>query len=157
MSGKPILVAGDGATPWTLTRSVDFAAPFVNLFGNKQALGTDFHITSDRAYTWNDIINAVARGFGVEAKIVHVPTDTLVRYNKEWEAPLTGDKSNSALFDNAKVKRVAGPFTCSENLDEVLAESIALTKARLKGKTPPVGKDDALMDRIADEQLALGA
>jgi nucleoside-diphosphate-sugar epimerase len=157
LAGKPILVAGDGATPWTLTRSVDFAVPFVNLFGKKDALGTDFHITSDRGYTWNDIIKAVARGFGVEARIVHVPTDTLVRYNNDWEGPLTGDKSNAALFDNTKIKRVAGPFTCSENLDEVLAQSIALTKARLKGKTPPVGKDDALMDRIAREQMALGA
>ena len=157
LAGKPVLVAGDGTTPWTLTRSVDFAGPFVGLFGKADALGEDFHITGDAAFTWDAIYQAIGRGLGVEPRIVHVPTDTLVRYNKDWEGPLTGDKSNAALFDNAKIKRVAGPFSCSENLDEVLAESVALTKARLKGKTPPVGKDDALMDRIAGEQLALGA
>ncbi|HZP19069.1 MAG TPA: NAD(P)H-binding protein, partial [Bauldia sp.] len=27
LAGKPILVCGDGTTPWTLTRSVDFAVP----------------------------------------------------------------------------------------------------------------------------------
>src|SRR6185437_4938488 len=29
LAGKPVIVVGDGATPWTLTRCVDFAAPFV--------------------------------------------------------------------------------------------------------------------------------
>src|SRR6185437_1061428 len=40
LAGKPVIVAGDGATPWTLTRSVDFAAPFIGLWGKKEALGT---------------------------------------------------------------------------------------------------------------------
>ena len=157
LAGKPIIVAGDGATPWTITRSVDYATPFVNLFGKPEAIGTDFHITGDKAFIWDDIIKAIAKAFGVEAKIVHVPTDTLIRYNPEWAGPMAGDKSRSALFDNSKVKRVAGPFACSENLDEILAEPVANTMARLKGKTPPVNKDDALMDRIAREQSALGA
>ena len=47
-------------------------------------------------------------GFGVEAIHAHVPTETLVRFNEEWVGPLLGDKTWSALFDNAKVKRVAG-------------------------------------------------
>jgi nucleoside-diphosphate-sugar epimerase len=156
LAGRPVLVAGDGETPWTLTRSVDFATPFINLFGKKDALGTDFHITSDRAYIWDDIYKTIAAGLGVEARIVHVPTDTLVRYNKDWEGPLSGDKSHAALFDNSKVKRVAGPFTCSENLAEVLEEPLANTKARLRANPPGEGALDDLMDRIAREQDALG-
>jgi len=156
LAGKPVIVCGDGETPWTLTRSVDFATPFINLFGKPAALGTDFHITGDRGFTWNDIHHAIARGFGVEADIVHVPTDTLVRYNAAWEGQLTGDKIRAALFDNSKVKAVAGDFTCSENLDEILAEPIRYTKARLG--TSPAAPDDAdpLLDRIAAEQSALG-
>jgi nucleoside-diphosphate-sugar epimerase len=156
LDGRPVLVAGDGSSPWTLTRSADFAAPFVNLFGKPAARGEDFHITSDRGYTWDDIYTAIGRGFGVAPKIVHVPTDTLVRYRKDWEGPLTGDKSRAALFDNSKVKRVAGDFTCSENLDEVLAEPVANTKARMAARGRQPGEFDALMDRIAAEQSALG-
>jgi nucleoside-diphosphate-sugar epimerase len=156
LDGKPVLVAGDGSSPWTLTRSIDLAKPFVGLFGKREALGTDFHITSDRGYTWDDIYATIAEGFGVTPKIVHVPTDTLVRYHKDWEGPLTGDKSRAALFDNSKVKRVAGNFTCSENLAEVLAESIATIKARLKAKGPQHSALDPLIDRIAAEQSALG-
>jgi nucleoside-diphosphate-sugar epimerase len=157
LAGKPVIVCGDGTTPWTLTRSIDLAKPFVGLFGKQDALGEIFHITSDRGYFWNDIYNAIARGLGVEANIVNVPTETLVRYHKAWEGPLLGDKTWTALFDNSKVKRVAGDFTCSEDLDEVLTDSIANFKKRLAAKGPQTGELEPLMDRIAKEQRALGA
>ena len=83
LDGEPIIVAGDGHTPWTLTRSIDFTMPFVGLFGKQAALAEIFHITSDRAHIWDDIQKTIARLLGVEAKIVHVPTDTLIRYNPE--------------------------------------------------------------------------
>jgi nucleoside-diphosphate-sugar epimerase len=156
LAGKPVIVAGDGATPWTLTRCADFAVPFVRLFGNSAALGETFHITSDNAYAWNDITNAIAAGLGVKADIVHVPTDTLIRYHPDWEGPLMGDKTWAALFDNTKVKKVAGDFDCVKDLADVLAEPVASFKARLKSDGPKTSAEDALMDRIAREQRSLG-
>ncbi|MCX5496869.1 SDR family oxidoreductase [Kaistia dalseonensis] len=156
LAGLPVIVCGDGTTPWTLTRSVDLAVPFIGLFGKEAALGEDFHITSDKGYGWDQIYRAIAAGLGVEAKIVHVPTDTLIRYNPEWEGPLMGDKTWAALFDNAKVKRVAGDFTCSENIDEVLAESIAHVKRRIAANAGKPVDLNPIMDRIASEQAALG-
>jgi nucleoside-diphosphate-sugar epimerase len=156
IAGKPVIVAGDGLSLWTLTRSVDFAVPFVRLLGNAQAINDDFQITNDRSFTWNQIHEAIARGFGVAAKHAHVPTDTLIRYNKEWEGPLMGDKSWSVIFDNSKVKRVAGPFTCAEDLDTILADSIQHARARLKSPAPPPTDEDALMDRIVAEHGRLG-
>ncbi|GLQ56095.1 SDR family oxidoreductase [Devosia nitrariae] len=156
LDGEPTIVAGDGHTPWTLTRSVDFAVPFVGLFGKPRALNDIFHITSDRAHIWDDIQKAIARLLGVEAKIVHVPTDTLIRYNQDWVGPLLGDKSWTAIFDNSKVKSVAGDFTCAEDLEEILAEPIMHLKQRLAANHPPKGDLDALVDRICREQAALG-
>lgn len=160
LAGKPVVVAGDGSSPWTLTRSVDFAQPFVRLLGNERAIEDDFQITADRGSNWNQIHAAIARGLGVEARHAHVPTDTLVRYNKAWEGPLLGDKAWSALFDNSKVKAVAGDFTCATDLDTILAEPLRHAKARLAANTAPsaaVLAEDALMDRIIAEQAKLGA
>ena len=156
LAGKPVIVVGDGTAPWTLTRSADFAKPFVGLFGNKAALGETFHITGDKGFTWDAIYGAIAAGLGVEAKLVHVPTDTLVRYKPDWEGPLLGDKTWTALFDNSKVKRVAGDFKCSEDLGEILSEPLARLKTRLAGKPATPHELDPLMDRIAAEQEALG-
>lgn len=157
LNGKPLLVSGDGTAPWTVTRCKDFAVPFVGLFSKQDALGEDFHITSDHAYTWDAIYKTIAAGLGVEANIVHVPTDTIVRYHADWAGPLTGDKTWTALFDNSKVKRVAGDFTCAEDIAVVLEESIANFKKRLDADGPQTSDLELVMDQVAKEQSALGA
>jgi nucleoside-diphosphate-sugar epimerase len=157
LAGKPVIVAGDGATPWTLTRSEDFAVPFVGLLGNRKALGEIFHITGDKGFTWDAIYRGIAKGLGVEAKIVHVPTDTLCRYKPDWDGPLLGDKTWAALFDNKKVKRVAGKFSCAEDLDVILEQPLAYLKQRLAGKPDEAHPLDELYDRICAEQSALGS
>ena len=155
IGGKPVIVAGDGSSLWTLTRSVDVATPLVRLFGNPAALNEDFHITTDRGFTWRQIHEAIARGFGVEAVHAPVPTETLARFNKEWAGPLLGDKSWSALYDNSKVKGVAGPFEASQDIDEILRDSVMHAKERLKAAAPPESDEDRLIDRIIAAQEAL--
>jgi nucleoside-diphosphate-sugar epimerase len=156
LAGKPVLVAGDGTAVWTVTRSEDFAKPFVKLFGNKAALGEDFHITGDVGFTWDAIYMTIAGGLGVEARIAHVPTDTLIRYKPDWIGPLMGDKTFTTLFDNSKIKRVAGDFTCETDLTKILSEPVRYFKMRQAAKTPYNTDNDALIDRIIAEQAALG-
>jgi nucleoside-diphosphate-sugar epimerase len=156
LAGRPLIITGDGTSLWTLTRAVDFAVPFVKLFGNAKAINDDFQITSDRGFTWDQIHDAIGRAFGVKAIHCHVPTDTLVRYHHAWEGPLTGDKSWSALFDNSKVKAVAGPFNASTDLDKILEEPVIHAKARLKNPAPPMSDEEKLMERIITAQESLG-
>ncbi|WP_395812959.1 NAD-dependent epimerase/dehydratase family protein [Devosia sp.] len=157
LAGKPVLVAGDGTAIWTLTRSEDFAKPYVKLFANPAALKEDFHITGDVGFTWDAIYMSIAKGLGVEAKLAHVPTDTLIRYKPDWAGPLLGDKTWTTLFDNSKIKRVAGDFSCETDLDKILVEPIRFLKQRLAAKTPVNQELDPLIDRICAEQAALGA
>jgi hypothetical protein len=75
--------------------------------------------------------------------------------SKEWEGPLLGDKCWSALFDNSKVTRVAGRFDASQDIDEILRDSIMHAKERLKAKAPPESDEDRLIDRIVAAQEGL--
>jgi nucleoside-diphosphate-sugar epimerase len=152
-----VLVAGDGTAIWTVTRSEDFAKPFVKLFGNKAAIGEDFHITGDVGFTWDAIYLTIGRGLGVEARIVHVPTDTLIRYKPDWIGPLLGDKTYTTLFDNSKIKRVAGGFTCETDLTKILEQAVLHFKRRQAAKTPYSTELDPLIDRIIADQEALGS
>ncbi len=156
LAGKPVLVAGDGTSIWTMTRAEDFARPFVGLFGKPAALREDFHITGDVGFTWDAIYMTLARGLGVAAQLAHVPTDTLVRYQPDWAGPLLGDKSWTTLFDNSKVKRVAGDFTCETDLEKLLAEPLRQFRQRRAANVPYDTGTDALIDRIIAEQAALG-
>lgn len=156
LRGQPVVLPGDGTTLWPLTRCEDFAVPFVRLFGNGAALWEDFHITTDDAFAWNDIYRAIGRGVGANAEIVHVATDTLIRYQPEWTGPLLGDRIYSLLFDNSKVKAVAGDFTCETDLDRVVGAACAACRRRLgEGPLAP-GPLDPLFDRIIADARALG-
>ncbi|MDQ1391730.1 MAG: hypothetical protein QOF30_707 [Acidimicrobiaceae bacterium] len=104
--GAPIVVHGDGTSPWTLTHSVDFARAFVGLLGESRAVGDSFHITSDEALTWDQVAGILAAAAGVEPRVVHVPSDAVAAVDPEWGASLLGDKAHAMVFDNTKIKRL---------------------------------------------------
>ena len=110
--GKKVIVHGDGTSLWTLTHHKDFAVGLVGLLGNVHALGEAFHITSNEILTWDQIFNIVADAAGAKANIVHVPSDLIMKFDKEWGYGLLGDKSHSMVFDNSKIKSVVPEFNC---------------------------------------------
>jgi len=111
--GKPVIVHGDGTSLWVLTHHRDFAKGFIGLLGNPHAIGDVFHITSDELLTWNQIFETVALAAGVEAQIVHIPSDFIARFDPEWGASLLGDKSHSMIFDNSKIKRLVPDYVAT--------------------------------------------
>jgi nucleoside-diphosphate-sugar epimerase len=102
--GQPIIVHGDGSSLWVVTHAEDFGRGFLGLVGNWQALGQAFHITSDEVLTWDQIYQTIAAGLGVEAKIVHIPSDFIARVSPDLTGTLLGDKTWSVVFDNSKIK-----------------------------------------------------
>jgi nucleoside-diphosphate-sugar epimerase len=110
LRGAPIIVHGDGTSLWVVTHAEDFAKGFVGLLSNPRAVGHAFHITSDEVLTWDQIYRSIADALGVEAKIVHMPTDFIARIEPGLGAGLLGDKTWSVVFDNTKIKRFVPGF-----------------------------------------------
>jgi nucleoside-diphosphate-sugar epimerase len=154
LRGKPVVMHGDGSSLWTLTHAEDFAPLFVGLLGNDRAMGEAFHITHDKSWPWDEILEAAAAALGVkDYRVVHVPSDTLIRFNPEWEGPLLGDKTPSVIFNNSKVKSVAGDHEC--RIDpwagmKLVAERFPVDPEAFDAE------EDALLDRIAAGQDAVG-
>jgi len=124
--GQKILIHGDGSSLWVLTHHKDFAKGFVPLLGNNRAIGEAFHITSDELLTWNQIHEILGRAAGAPPlQIVHVPSDLINAYDPAWGAGLLGDKTNSMIFDNTKIKRIAGDFACTTPFTRGAEEMIA--------------------------------
>jgi len=113
LQGRKVIVQGDGTSLWTLTHHRDFARGFVGLLGNSRAIGETYHITSDEWLTWNQIYQILAKVMGVEARLVHVPSDYIAAYDPDWGASLLGDKSHSMIFDNKKIRRAVPDFSPS--------------------------------------------
>ncbi len=121
-TGKKIIIHGDGNTLWTLTHTKDFAKGFVGLVGNANTIGQAYHITSDETVTWNQIAETFSRKAGYELKPIHIPTDFIARYDKEWGAELYGDKSYDTYFDNSKIKSIVPDFKATIPFEEGAGE-----------------------------------
>jgi nucleoside-diphosphate-sugar epimerase len=150
-AGKPVIVHGDGTSLWTITHARDFAVGFVGLLGKDAAIGEAFHITGDEAPTWNRIYRDVAAAAGVaEPHLVHVPSDAIAAADPDWGAGLIGDKSNTMLFDNTKIKTLVPEFGLSTTPFRLGArEVVAWYDAHPERRTANP-ETDALMDRLAE-------
>ncbi len=124
LSGKPIVVPGDGTNFWTLTHNSDFAKGLRGLLGNSGAIGEAFHITSDEAYSWDEIYRTLGRALGVEPQLIHIPSELIVDRYPDWTGNLLGDKSYTALFDNSKIKRFVPDFVCTTPFSRGLRSSL---------------------------------
>ncbi|MFT7560599.1 MAG: nucleoside-diphosphate-sugar epimerase [Flavobacteriales bacterium] len=124
-AGKEIVVPGDGNALWTLTHSQDFAQGICGLLGNRQAIGEDFHITSDEFLSWNQIYSITAEVLGCEARIVHVTSDTICALEPRYRGTLLGDKSHSALFDNRKIKLYVPEFAAKISYRDGIRSTLA--------------------------------
>jgi nucleoside-diphosphate-sugar epimerase len=123
--GRQIIVPGDGTSLWVLTWNGDFAKGFLGLLGNQKAIGEAYHITSDEVLTWNQIYREVGRALGVDPEIVHIPSDLIAAYDLEVLGSLTGDKVNSSVFDNSKIKALVPDFSCTVPWSEGVRRAIA--------------------------------
>jgi nucleoside-diphosphate-sugar epimerase len=127
--GKKILVPGDGTSLWTLTWNGDFAKGLIGLLGREQTLGHAFHITSDEVLTWNQIYREAGHAVGVEPNLIHIPSDLIAAFDPEARGSLIGDKANSAIFDNRKIKRWVPDFVATAPWSEGVRRCLAWHEA----------------------------
>lgn len=103
IEGKPVIIHGDGESLWVMTNNYDFAKLFVPLIGNSKAIGEAYQITGDEVLTWNNIYKYIAEALNVELKPYYVSSYLLAELS-DFTGTLIGDKANSVIFDNSKVK-----------------------------------------------------
>ncbi len=120
MEGKPVIVHGDGTSLWTMTFNEDFAKGFIGLMGNPHAIGEAFQITNDESLTWNQIFKTIADALNVEYKPYYVSSYFLAKVGRKYdlEGGLIGDKANSVVFDNTKLKKAVPGFAPSIRFEE---------------------------------------
>jgi len=122
--GGRMIVPGDGTSLWPITHNTDFAAALHGLLGNPKAVGEAFHITTDEAPTWNRIYELTAEACGARLNPVHISSDFLMAFDPHLEGSLIGDKANSIVFDNSKIKRFVPGWTAKVSYAEGIARTL---------------------------------
>jgi nucleoside-diphosphate-sugar epimerase len=145
--GQQIIIPGDGTSLWVLTWNADFAKGLVCLLGNEKAIGEAFQITSHQVLSWNQIHLEVYRALGLEPNVVHIPSDLIARHWPDAVGSLIGDKSNSVVFDNSKIKRFVPDYVCEVDWAEGVRRSLAWFEAHPEFQTID-HKLNSLLDQI---------
>lgn len=146
--GKPMFVWRGGKALCTLTSSEDFAKGVVGLFMNDKAHNEDFHITTDRACTWNEMLATLYNALGRTLNVVEVPDDAVVKYMPEFKDMLIGDRALPAKFDNTKIKNAVDGLTFDVSLEEGIRRCLNYYE------TLPTFDYDYRYDACVDRMLA---
>lgn len=152
LEGKKVIIQGDGASLWTMTFNSDFAQGFVGLMGNIHAIGEAVQITGDETLTWNQIYQTIADALGVELHACHVSSEFLAATSPvEWDlrGSLLGDKANSVVFDNAKLKRLVPGYTATVRFDQGVRMALDYVLSH-----PECQEEDPAFDQWCDSVVA---
>lgn len=151
LDGKPVIIHGDGTSLWTMTHNSDFAKGFVGLMGNPHAIGEAFQITSDETLTWNQIYQAIADALGVKLNAYHVSSEFLAAVSDyDLTGSLTGDKANSVVFDNTKLKRAVPDFKSTVHFENGIRQTIEYVLSH-----PEFQKEDHEFDAWCDRVISV--
>lgn len=151
LEGKPIIIHGDGTSLWTMTDSRDFAEGFIGLLGNPHAIGEAFQITSDETLTWNQIYQTIARCLGVGFRPYYVSSEFLAAVSDyDFTGSLIGDKSNSVVFDNSKLKRIVPDFRPKIRFEEGVKNTLDYVLSHKECQT-----EDDEFDKWCDKVIAV--
>lgn len=149
LEGKKVIIHGDGTSLWTMTHNSDFAKGFIGLMGNPHAIGQAFQITSDESLTWNQIYSSIARALGVELHPYYVSSSFLASVsNYDFTGSLIGDKANTVIFDNSKLKQAVPDFHATKRFDQGIEETINHVLHH-----PELQREDPEFDRWCDNVI----
>ncbi|MHB8993646.1 MAG: NAD-dependent epimerase/dehydratase family protein [Armatimonadota bacterium] len=124
LKGKPLLMHDDGNALCTVTHTEDFAKGFVGLFGNPEAFGEAFHITSDEFLTWNRVAELVGEALGVKPNLCHVPAHDLgFELGGDFGEKLISFSQNG-VYDNSKIRALVPEFVCDTRFAEGVRRTI---------------------------------
>jgi len=145
--GQKVIVPGDGTSLWVLTWNADFAKGLVGLLGNQHAIGEAFQITSDEVLSWDQIHLEAYRALDREPNLIHIPSDLIAIYDAHALGSLVGDKANSVVFDNSKIKRFVPDYSCEVKWADGVRRSLAWFEAHPEFQTID-HETNRLWDRI---------
>lgn len=148
--GKQVIIHGDGTSLWTITHNSDFAKAFIGLLCNPHAIGECFNITSDESVTWNQIYRAIASALGTELKPYYVSSDFLAAVSDyDFTGSLIGDKAESVVFDNTKLKNAVPGFKATVRMEEGIRKTVEYVLAH-----PECQNDDPEFDQWCDRVIS---
>lgn len=124
--GKPIIVSGDGHGLWQSAYSEDVGVGFAYAAGREKCFGEAYNIVGDEVVTWDEYTRRTARAIGApEPKIVHLPTDLLVKLDPKRFEALHEIFRFHGVYSNDKIRRDIPEYRSAMPYEEGVRRTVA--------------------------------
>ena len=123
VNGKPVLRFEDRGSKHAICHVSVFGAATAGLLLNEKAYGQCYHISDDKAYTFDEIFEALEQILGVKGRYVHMPADTVSSIPWIYE-DMIYDKDSEFTLDNSKIKTACSEIDYSCDLTLVLTRTV---------------------------------
>ena len=120
--GKPLIMFGDGWTPWQFTFAKDLDKAFVGALGNEKTYGQAYHATNSDLHYWRDLYLEFGKILGKQPHILCLPTEMLQLVTPTLFDHLHDEKQYPSVFDNTKIKRDIKEFQPEISLHDGLVQ-----------------------------------
>ncbi len=148
--GKPLVMFGDGTTPFSFSFAPDVAVGIVGLVGNSAAYGEAYHICSEEKTLWQDLYLKMGEILGKPVDLVYIPAKTLYEALPDICNHLYFEKRYPGIFDNTKIRSVVPEFKPKHTLRSGL-ELLLDSWERDGLKADP--EKDSLEDRLIEATI----
>jgi len=155
LKNKPIILPDDGQSLWTLTYNQDFASAFVDVLGNEATYGEYYHLTGEKVYTWERLNEMICEAVGISPNVIKIPTDYILKYFPEFKGELYGDKKDSAIFDNSKIKGVAPNWVSITEYSSIVKNAVSRLLDNTELQEVDIEFDKRYDDLIQDYKSSL--
>jgi nucleoside-diphosphate-sugar epimerase len=143
--GKPLIMFGDGTTPWNFTFAPDLAKGFVGVLKNKSTYGQAYHITNEDLHIWEDLYLEFGKLLGKEPIIRHIPAELLAKAAPNLCTHLYAEKAYASIYDNSKIRQDLPGYKADITLSEGLKGIIEWFEREADWVDP---EKDALEDQL---------
>ena len=123
----------------------DAGIAFAAVLGRKQSVGEIYNLVHPIPRTWDYWHREVAEALGVEAKLVHVPQETLIAISPSRFGQLRENFGHTQVFDGDKLSTCVPEFQPKGSLVSSITESIAWMDSNNR---VPESHDGDLEDKI---------
>ncbi len=144
VNGKPILRFEESGSKHAVCHVSVFGAAVAGLFLNEQASGQCYHVSDDKAYTFDEVFGALEQILGIKGRYVHLSADAVSSIPWIYE-DMVYDKDSEFTLDNSKIKAVCGDIDYSCNLKQVLTRTV-----RFLEDNREIFEQDSEYDQITD-------
>ena len=145
--GKPLVMFGDGTSPWSFSTAADVARAMVDLLGSPAAAGQAFHLASQERTIWRDLYEEFGRVAGAAPRYEYLPARTLWEADPARFAHLYFEKSHPGLFDTQKLLGALPGFQWRDSLTDCVR---TLVESWEEEGLEPSPELDLLEDRLVE-------